>query len=311
MKIHFGDPQVFDGSPVSLDELRRVFVRAKQGQHELSFADVDSFFNSQFYTHFLSLSDREWAEFYRRVATDADALHREREPGTAPKQRHAEIVASATGTFTAPCRWRLSTIEAGAWAEQPLRILVENERDRVLVECAVRLAPNSPLERALLFEWVVFVQRGGIGEVKSAVEASCAAGALARERLFPFVDSDRASDRDALPSTQRLLAEACQRRGIPFHILTKREVECYVPEELLDLVSMRSRNQERLRAQFRAWRRMSDAERDFLDIEAHFDRAFKNDARDALAALDDRAVFLRRAGDELFNGPLPEMEAWL
>lgn len=93
----------------------------------------------------------------------------------------------------------------------------------------------------------------------------------------------------------------------PF-ILAKREVENYLPQQIWEQVP---RSPDRVRS-LRRWKRLSEIEKDFIDLEAYFGKIAKSQSAKLgdPQLLPDAPSLESRAGTEL-RDLLDHMEAWL
>jgi hypothetical protein len=225
MKIFFEDPEVFDGLDTRR-ELQRVFFRAGIGQHTIIVPDQDRFLQSVFFRSVAEMDRAEWEELVQR--TGYDEMDRTEEPGARPISFHASV-GRARGARSATCKFALTAAEVGDWAEQPLRLLMENERDWVLIEAAARAFGRATIEDAYLKHWIVVDGRGGGGEVLNSLR-----GRGRHERLFAFVDQDPHPITRERSKTSRLIEGECMRDPcVPHHVTWKHEIENYVPQSIL------------------------------------------------------------------------------
>jgi hypothetical protein len=124
----------------------------------------------------------------------------------------------------------LSIEDACVVAALPLSIWLEDSRsDRAFVLRAADRRRSHierwERDRALQF------QHGGGSTLARQVEALSPLGAL---RAFVLSDSDRESATAKPPEKVDLLRETCAERGVPLHILKRREIENYLPPEAIE-----------------------------------------------------------------------------
>lgn len=301
------DSQVFDsGDDACYRELRRLMLRVAQGQHLLVLADVDRLLHSDFLARAAAPMDvEEWREMIERSAFAADIDEREAEPGAPPTRPFALLCAEASSSRTAA--FVLRPLEVGAWAEQPLRLLLENDRDWLLLESMARAFTVSQVEDAFLRGWLLRDGRGGAGEVLTALRARARL-----DRLFAFVDSDRASP-GALPAaTATDIERECARAPVvPCHLTERREKENYIPRRLLAkrAHAVRRRRGQAFRARLAEWGRLSVEERHYDDVRARFGDAVTDAALNDMRACD--VTWLREAGEPEMRDVLRSLEDWL
>lgn len=311
MRIFCDSMEVFEGREHR--ELERMLMRVRLGQHELLVDDLETFFASAFFQRAVGSSAqaevRELLERQQQPALGDRAL----DPAKRVPGPRAELVPITTDDRT--CRrdgdgpvWELDPATVGEWSEAPLRVLLENDDDWHLVEAAARVYERPKVVEAKRNDFLRTDQRGGKGEVKNAVE-SCGPS----ERIFVFMDSDRMSPEGDEDKPQRKIRELARERPhiLPF-ILAKREVENYFPQELWERMVAENRSDERVRS-LRTWKRLPDADKDYVDLEKVFGRIAK--MQSAMLAdpqlLPDAAALESRAGKHELRNLLDHLEAWL
>ena len=182
----------------------------------------------------------------------------------------------------------LAPEDAYLLAVEPLVIFVENrESDRPFIERVVAaLDPslNGLLQRA--GEPIRFDSVGGGDQMPQEVERRARAARHRRPRLVAVIDSDRKGPGDRESGNAQRLRATCDKYGLPCWVLAKREAENYLPPVLL---AARPNSGAEHARKVEAWERLSDDQKDFLDM--------KRGLREALAAIQEN----------LFDG-LPETD---
>lgn len=229
-----------------------------------------------------------------RASFAADIEDRDMEPGSVPARPFAWLATSAPAADDRPahCMFVLRPEDAGEWAEQPLRLLLENERDWLLLECMAQAFGASAVEDAYLHGWLRPDGRGGGGEVLVAVRAR-----RRLERLFVFVDSDRtAHDKPPAETTSAIVDECATEPRVPCHITQRREKENYIPLQLLsDLAhSGKKRRGRAFRQKLQEWLALDEQERHHDDVRSRFGDALTDEALTAMRRC--RPEWLRDAG---------------
>jgi hypothetical protein len=305
VKIFCADMAIFDHPESdSYDQLRRLFLRAAQGQHEIVLGDVDGLLESDFFEQAVAPMDRrEWQELIRNTAFAPDAIDPTVDPVAPPERLHAHLGRDRVPA-NPPCIFSLTPKDTGEWAEQPLRILLENDRDWRLLEAAARALERSVVENAYLSRWLVVDGRGGGGEVLNKVRARGL-----NERLFAFVDSDKTGPQAKISATAKKIAEECSEKPlVPFRFTEKREVENYLPRKVLESAIKPKRLRKKRQSTgkthleaFSEWVKLSSQARDFDDLKARFGKDLTEDAlesmRDSTRCTPEDLVAL--AGEEL------------
>jgi hypothetical protein len=289
MKIFCEDVEIFNDKSVRR-QFQRLFHRLSEGQHTLIIDDIDRFLASAFLMLESEVDQQEWEEMVQRGSFASDLENREEEPGARPLGIHASV-GRTRGSRTAKCMFALSADEIGEWAEQPLRLLLENDRDFALIVAAARTYGFPAVVDAERKKWLMVDGRGGCGEVLNRLKRRSD-----RERLFAFVDQDPDPSNGKQSSTSAAIERQCNvEPPVPFHVTKKREIENYVPEAVLALhvyQGMRSSrrrskkpNVDSLHARLLEWKALSDYAKDMDDLKKRFGAAFMEraveDLRDA------------------------------
>lgn len=288
--------------------------------HMKACCDVDGFYGTRFFTLAVAGGDRqEVRELLER--SEPALLNRGLDPSNRGRGIHAELVPIALDSRI--CRsngthpvWQLDPSTIGDWSEAPLRVLLENDHDWILVEVAMRVYERPRLRHAMARDHLRRDQRGGKGEVKKAIE-TC----RPIERIFVLMDSDKVSLNSAEGAEQQEIRTlATTRPNIHVFILAKREVENYLPESVWSSTTGRpwpgsAPKQDDLIARrkiLRRWQRLSDEEKDFLDLETYFPDAKKHvdKLQDAMLVPDASMLESRDTKKEL-STLLDQLEAWL
>lgn len=206
--------------------LRRLFELAATEKHEVHIDDPEKVFQSDFFRVACAELDRvEWEELLGRVASSerfeslAEVETRRCAVVTpSPRERTAGVVVVPIASLS-------------RWVEQPLRVLLENQRDSVLVHLAARLATSSQrVNRAIEEHWIALEGCGGSGEVLNALER-----VEPHERVFVIVDSDRDEPGGEASKTAGKIEKAGAQRGADVHVLERRELENYVPASIWEI----------------------------------------------------------------------------
>lgn len=120
------------------------------------------------------------------------------------------------------------------YLNEPLYILVENEfSDSTFLNALFRCfrKKGKKIRKAITHNWLQYYNAGGKTMINKIIEDRVKRIPLPI-RLFVFTDSDKNSPEHNPKSTQSIV-DLCNTNQIPFHILYKREIENYLPEEAL------------------------------------------------------------------------------
>jgi hypothetical protein len=198
MRVFIPDSSVFE-LPKAFESLQRLWRRVCRGYHDLVVADADAVLESDFAKQGVAPYERrEWEELVRFGVLDLDFRERTAEPGQAPGRKHVMVVAAAQVPRSPQCLRTLSAEEVGDWAETPLRLLLENNADLLLLLGAVRVSETAPvvstwLELAVQNKALDVDGRGGCGEVWTTLR-EIPKLTSPDIRLFIMLDSDRTSE---------------------------------------------------------------------------------------------------------------------
>jgi hypothetical protein len=282
MKIYCEDASIFEDA-TARRELQRLFLRVADGQHTLIITDLDAFSRSAFAESAAEIDRREWEDILQRTLYANDLEDREEDPGSRPMGVHASV-GRTREPRTAACRYPVVVGEVGDWAEQPLRLLLENDRDFALIEAAAAAYGSPSIAEAHRKKWLVVDGRGGCGEVLNRLRRR-----HEHERLFAFVDQDPDPSTGRMSSTAKGISDCCQENPpVPFHITRKHEIENYVPEAVLALRVFSGRKSSVKRAKrpradtnharFLEWQKLPDGTKDTDDLKKRFGKSLMESA---------------------------------
>jgi hypothetical protein len=316
MRIFCDDTSIFNSRhQPSYRQLAKCFVRASEGQHTLIIVNIEEILRSDFFAKAVAPMDQlEWEELVIRATLASDVEDRAQEPGSRPQGVHAYLGSRRVPTDNACC-FALTPLDIGEWAEAPLCLLLENDRDWSLLEAAARAYGAHRIEDSFLRRWLVVDGRGGSGEVLNSLR-----GRGANDRFFVFIDSDRPARGGPLSPTAEAIKIECQRvPWVPCRITRKREIENYIPRSVLEarVYGLKQRRSwageaQRGRLALVGWLKLTDEERCFDDLKARFGEGV---TRAALADLQNPrkcgADDLKNDDDGELGEILREIEAYL
>lgn len=114
---------------------------------------------------------------------------------------------------------------------RPVYVIVENSNaDRAFIQRMAAIYGANELSRAIVNEFIEFVHSGGGGEMVRLAREHLPT--LGPRRTFIFADSDSLFPGHVSRQVQRL-TECCLSDEIPGFLLSKREIENYLPVEAL------------------------------------------------------------------------------
>ena len=174
-------------------------------------------------------------------------------------------------------------------AQEPLIILVENrDSDGAFVRRIV-----TELDESLSRLWnrptepIRFDSVGGKGQMVQEVRNRTRG--TRPTRLVAVVDSDRKGKNDQESGAARALRRACRNNGLSCWVLAKREAENYLTRSLLDA---RPNTGADHREHVATWDRLSDDQKNYLDMKEGLSKNPSESERDLFADLpkEDRAI---------------------
>lgn len=114
-----------------------------------------------------------------------------------------------------------------------LCLKLENElSDWEFVRRCVPKIWRSTWERAVRRKWIKPEQGGGGSEIRRIIEEAVAKDPIRRLRMWAMFDSD-ALELGEPHKQAKQTQEACERIGVPHHMLERRKIENYVPERAM------------------------------------------------------------------------------
>jgi hypothetical protein len=198
-----------------------------------------------------------------------------------------EVVRAGTKSEFRGGRWRLAADHAEVVLREPLLVITENARcdGAFLRKIALRVGERA-LRRTLGdagFErlrrlWSdplgdgerLRVIHGGGDTTATQVELAANGRPEGPRRILVLVDSDRDTPAAEPGQTAKKVMQVVQevrqdarQRHLELHMLCKREVENYLPSEVL---------RQKRRDGFKGWEQLSEQERDHVDLKERFGR---------------------------------------
>jgi len=160
------------------------------------------------------------------------------------------------------------------YLNEPLYILVENEfSDKYFLDALFRCfrKKGKKIRKAFEHNWVQYYNAGGKTMISKIVEDRYVRQPLP-ERLFVFADSDKNTPENTPKDTQSII-DLCEKLGVNYHVLYKREIENYLPKEALLQIP------EALHELTNTLFELEPVQQDFYDLEKGLGNA-KNDLFD-------------------------------
>jgi hypothetical protein len=252
--------------------LQAVLARCRDGQHTLVVDDPEAFFSSTFWREFVAPGDQaEVAELIRRAAAGGGYLGRSADPEPIAFAVLARVEAVQT---TGRHRWRVPVTDATRFVEAPLLVLLEDMDDHAVLVGAARVYGVAGFVDAVSRgdRWIRFEHGGGADGIRRLIEASDEGS-----RIVAIHDADHGDP--VAEKRAAAVTKACEERDwCVDHTWEQREIDNYLPACLL-VAATGSR-----KAGYRRWERMSDDERDRVDMAVLFSGWEKDRLQKALAS---------------------------
>lgn len=168
--------------------------------------------------------------------------------------------------------------EAIAYFHSPAYIVLENSlNDKYFVSSLIKNFPGKSKKIKLHLEnrWISFLNAGGFNNIRNVIQEKLQTFEgmpKASEKYFRCVvlaDSDSLFPGDINQSRMDLI-EFLEAKGILYHILVKREMENYMPDEIIDSLPGNLDFK-------RIYRKLTPFQKDYLDLEGWFEKTkFQN-----------------------------------
>ncbi|MDP3930006.1 MAG: hypothetical protein Q8R57_13370 [Bacteroidota bacterium] len=162
--------------------------------------------------------------------------------------------------------------EAKRYFIQPFTIILENSlNDSYFLNAIILNFKNRSkiIKRHLENGWLDYGNGGGLDNIINQVSAKMKQFEnLPKEnhkylRCFVLVDSDKKFPNDSTKKNRENLFQFLNRLGIPYHELEKREMENYLPDEVIETI-------ENNNDFVQAYLRLNDLQKDYFDLEKGF-----------------------------------------
>ncbi|MEN8214988.1 MAG: hypothetical protein ABFS56_01130 [Pseudomonadota bacterium] len=164
----------------------------------------------------------------------------------------------------------LTPEEAKRCLTTPAYVVVENaESDGAFLQTMMSAFKQQNLLDAHKNFWWRIESRGGATEINKNIQ-QIQDETIGPLRVFVLVDSDRLSPGYVKPAIQKL-EQYCIDKNIPYAVLEKREIENYIPVDLLQ--GLKNKN-----TIYRAFLELTQQQRDYYDMKYGFAKDKQNKA---------------------------------
>lgn len=176
---------------------------------------------------------------------------------------------------------------------EPLCIVVEDVKsDRSFIVCLAQIYRNASkrLRIALKQGWAKFEHAGGKTHIVKVIEAIfLSKPAPYKPRVFVIMDSDKLFREQDFNKEIINVIKFCSLNNIPAHIFYKREIENYLPEDVLQ-----KKLPLELQNVLEAFKALTAEQKDFYDLEKGFNN--KKPEVSLFKDLNDNSINLLREG---------------
>ena len=266
--------------------LDRIIARVDDGWHIWDVSRLERFPETSWVTERGTAGQRIIELYQKSVAAGAwrGAIHRREIVVTGDPESSDEFTPEAAARF----------------AEEPFTILVENRiSDGAFLEKIIQ-----ELDRPLGKYWnqpgrpIKIDSLGGTGQMRQAVESQ--GRKTPRPRFAVVVDSDRRTPTSAPCETAREIERECEKHGFPCWVLAKREVENYLPRELLDL---RTDAGQEHADRVEVWDSLTDDQKDCFDMKNGLSVELSGEEAQLFEVLNDgdRRILSQGFGDNVYK----------
>lgn len=176
---------------------------------------------------------------------------------------------------------RLNIEEAIRFLNQPVSIVVENNKnDAYFIKSIIyNFDTTGIIIQHLNNGWIQFDNAGGCGNVENFIEGDLKIfeDLAIRNNTYPekyfrgliILDSDKQFKNESKKNLHENLERYLNRKKISYHILYKRMMENYMPDEVYDSIGFKT-NDHKLKNWISAYKYLNDDQKDFLNISSGF-----------------------------------------
>jgi len=225
---------------------------------------IGLFSNNRRYGYFCDISVIEGTEVYKNLLDIDKSIIEE--------YFNKHISESTKMDFRIECNSSPTTFnleEAKRYFIQPFIIILENRlNDSYFLNALITnfKKRSKIIKRHLDNGWLDYGNGGGLDNIINEVNAMMRPfDKLPKEnhkylRCFVLVDSDKKFPTDTTKQNRENLFQFLNSIGIPFHELEKREMENYLPDEVIETI-------ENNNDFIQAYLRLNDSQKDYFDLE--------------------------------------------
>lgn len=202
--------------------------------------------------------------------------------------------------------------EAIRFFNEPVIIMLENDLyDQYFINAIFKTFTKESklINTHFKNNWLKYRLAGGATNIPNAISSILKEfDNLPKEnykylRAIVIIDSDREYPKALIKPDKQKVIEFCNNNQIEIHILEKREMENYVPDEVIDDIAFNN-NDEYLKT----YLKLNPIQKDYFDIEKGFDnkniKSFSNEIQNLYENLQENDLKILRKGliSENFKG---------
>lgn len=240
-------PDVFDGG-TDIDQLRKLIQDLCYKHRYNVYIDIIQIQDNDVFESFYDSNNEILSEYFNSFIT-------ERKP----------ISYKVTNIIEDSSCFNVS--DGIKFFNSPLMIILENsDNDGYFIDAILRefKTKSKTIKRFKAENWVRYAMGGGSDNIIHYVEAEKRHfnGDIRFLKFFVLIDSDL--EYPHTPNTKRRrLEDYFNQNSIPYHILEKREIENYLPDNLLGAIDIENRF-------VKSYLDLSSQQKDYIDIEKGF-----------------------------------------
>lgn len=203
--------------------------------------------------------------------------------------------------------------EAKYFFLEPVLIFVENDKyDAYFIEALIRSfkKESKKIAKCARENWLRYRSGGGADSIPNTIQS------VLREidkldlpkdsynyiRGIVIIDSDKRYKNQPLTKSRQDIIDFCTKNEIEYHVLEKREMENYIPDEVIDTVAFET-NDEYLKA----YLNLSPLAKDYFDLEKGFSKVnsyskLSDEEKELFENNEDFKLFRQKWRNENFHG---------
>lgn len=202
----------------------------------------------------------------------------------------------------------LNIEEAIRYLKQPVGIVLENNlNDQFFFDAIVKhLADDNLLSTHFKNGWIEYINGGGCDNIPNVLEGKANSFInLPKEknhylRVYILFDSDSKYPNAPLKDSYKKIFPKLQLLGIPFHLLHKRSMENYLPDEAFSEIGSITKEYKL------AYLRMNSEQKDFFSIQKGFENvsdrtALEPDVQTLYSSLNEEDFLILKQGAKMAN----------